>query len=121
MNADIAIFERLEASFSNVYMNKFPQSINLNESTAKTLVKNISQIKTDDKDKSGRYEVIYRVESVGNNYKNVKTRAKEIRDNLLNYTNTYIYLSTFDGEVYDTNETAEIHRVITDFRTFINY
>lgn len=120
MTADISIYEVIKNEYTNTHFNKFPQSVKLNEATPKILIKNISQTKADDKDKAGRYTAIYRVEVIGTNYLNCKDTGVAITDILENFTDESIYLVTYDGEFYDTNETAEIHRVILDFRAFIN-
>ena len=119
MTADVSIFEVIKDEYPNTYFNKLPQSVRLDEATPKILVKNISQTKADDKDKAGRYEVIYRVEIIGTNYMDCKDAGVEITDILENHTDESIYLLSYDGEFYYTNETAEIHSVIIDFKAFI--
>ena len=121
MTADVSIYEAIKEEYENTtFFNKFPQSVNLREATEKILVKNISQIKRDDKDKAGRYEVTYRIEVIGTNYMNCKDTAAAITTLLEGYTDEHVYLVRYDGETYDTNDTAEIHRVIVDYIAFIN-
>jgi len=121
MTPDVSIYEFLKDNIDNVYFNKFPQGITLRNATPRVLIRNISETVQDDKDKKGRYEVIYRIECIGLNYMNCKAVANEIRYLLLNFTDSYIYLSTFDTENYDTDDTAELFMVQTDYRVFINY
>lgn len=121
MTPDQAIYDFIKDNYENVYFNKLPQSVKLNEATPKILIVNVSETKLDDKDKKGRYEVIYRVEVFGTNYMNAKETAYLIRTELLPYTDENIYLVTFDAENYETNDQAEVFRIITDYRVFINY
>jgi hypothetical protein len=120
MTADVSIFEVIKDEYVNTYFNKLPQSVKLDEATPKILIKNISQTKADDKDKAGRYEVIYRIEIIGSVYRTCKDTGADITNILENFTDESIYLVSYDVEFYDTNETAEIHRVIIDFKAFIN-
>lgn len=121
MNADISIYNKIKTAYnSTTYFNKFPETVTLNSATPKILIKNISQIKSLTKDVSGRYEVTYRVEVIGTIYNDVKDTAAAITTLLETFTDSYIPVISYDGEFYDTNETAEIHRVIIDYRAFIN-
>jgi hypothetical protein len=120
MTADISIFEAIKTEYENTYFNKFKQTVKLDESEPKILVKNISQTRTSDKDKIGRYEAVYRVEVIGTNYMSCKDTAAGITALLEAFIDESIYLVSYDGEFYDTNETAEIHRVIIDYKAFIN-
>jgi hypothetical protein len=120
MSADVSIYEVIKDEYENTHFNKFPQSIKLDEATPKILIKNISQNKIDDKDKAGRYSAIYRVEVIGTVYLTCKDTAAAITQILESHTDTNIYLVSFDGEYYDVNDELGIHRVITDYKTFIN-
>lgn len=121
MTADVSIYNKIKTTYSSTtYMNKFPQSIALNEATPKILIKNISQTKRSTKDISGRFEATYRIEVIGTIYLTVKDTARAITTLLENFTDSAVHTCVFDGEYYDTNDDAEIHRVITDYRTFIN-
>lgn len=121
MTADVSILNRIKTSYNTTtYFNKFPQSVSLQSATPQILVKNISQTKTGTKDISGRYEATYRVEVIGTVYLTVKDTAAAITTLLESFTDSAVYVASYDGEYYDTNETAEIHRVITDYRAFIN-
>lgn len=120
MNADESIYNRVKTSYNTTtWFNKFPQTETFN-ATPKILIKNISQTKSSTKDISGRYEATYRIEVIGTIYKTVKDTAAAITASLESFTDSYVHTCTFDGEFYDTNDVAEIHRVITDYRTFIN-
>jgi hypothetical protein len=121
MTPDVSIYDHIKEYIDNVYFNRFPQGITLRNATPRVLIRNISETVQDDKDKKGRYEVIYRVECVGTNYMNCKAVANEIRYLLLNFTDSWIYLATFESEEYDTDDTAELFMVQTDYRVFINY
>lgn len=121
MTPDQAFFEFVKLNHENVYFNKFPQSVNLKQATPKILVTNISETKTDDKDKKGRYEVIYRVEVIGSNYMTAKATAYTIRLDLLNSKDDNIYLISFDNETYQANDDYEVFTIITDYIVKINY
>ena len=121
MNETVSIFNKIKESYpTTTYVNKLPQSVLLTESTPKILLKRITKTKNSTKDISGRFEMIHRVEVIGSNYANVETTAKAITTALESFTDSYVYVCTFDGEFYDTNEEAEVHRLITDYRTFVN-
>ena len=121
MSADTSIYNKIKTAYnSTTYFNRFPQSLSFNTQTPQILVKNISQVKTDDKDKEGRYEATYRVEVAGGNYINCKSTAAAITALLETHSDSDVYLVSYDGEFYDTNDTADIHRVIVDYRIFIN-
>jgi hypothetical protein len=121
MTPDQAFFEFVKLNHENVYFNKFPQSVNLKQPTPKILVTNVSETKTDDKDKKGRYEVVYRVEVIGSNYMNCKATAYTIRQDLINSADDNIYLIVFDNETYQANDEYEVFTIITDYITHINY
>lgn len=121
MTPDQAFYEFVKLNHTDVYFNKFPQSVNLKQPTPKILVTNISETKTDDKDKKGRYEVTYRVEVIGSNYMNAKSTAYTIRLDLLNSKDDNIYLISFDSETYQTNDEYEVFTIITDYIVKINY
>lgn len=121
MTPDQAFFEFVNLNHENVYFNKFPQSVNLKQTTPKILVTNVSETKTDDKDKKGRYEVVYRVEVIGSNYMNCKSTAYSIRKDLLDSADENIYLIVFDNETYQANDEYEVFTIITDYITHINY
>jgi hypothetical protein len=121
MTADVSIYNAIKTTYgSTTYFNKFPDIVTLNSATPQILIKNISQTKRSTKDISGRFEATYRVEVIGTVYLTVKDTAAAITVLLENFTDSAVHLCSYDGEYYDTNETAEIHRVITDYRTFIN-
>lgn len=121
MTADVSILNRIKTAYnSTTYFNKFPQTVTLNSATPQILVKNISQTKTGTKDITGRFEATYRVEVIGSVYLTVKDTAVAITALLESFSDSAVYVVSYDGEFYDTNETAEIHRVITDYRAFIN-
>lgn len=121
MTADVSILNRIKTAYNTTtYFNKFPQTVNLQNTTPQILVKNISQTKTGTKDITGRFEATYRIEVIGSVYLTVKDTAVAITNLLESFTDAAVYVVSYDGEYYDTNDTAEIHRVITDYRAFIN-
>lgn len=121
MTADVSILNRIKTAYNTTtYFNKFPQTVNLQNTTPQILIKNISQTKTGTKDIAGRFEATYRVEVIGSVYLTVKDTAVAITNLLESFTDAAVYVVSYDGEYYDTNDTAEIHRVITDYRAFIN-
>ena len=120
MNANESILTRVKTLYnSTTHFNKLPQTV-VFDATPKILIKNISQTKAHSKDISGRFEVTYRVEVIGKVYMSVKAAADAIVTSLETFTDSYVHVCSFDGQYYDTNDEAEIHRVITDFRTFVN-
>lgn len=120
MTGDTNIYDLLTSELSDVYFNKFDQSVKLDEATPKVLVKNITHNAARTKDKIGREEYSYRIEVIGTNYMNISDTAEQIKLLMINYTDEVIYLIDYETAVYDTNETAEIHRIIQDYRIFIN-
>jgi hypothetical protein len=120
MTGDVSIYNLLSGEIQNVYFNKFAQSVKLDEATPKVLIKNITHNNATTKDKLGRDEFSYRIEIIGTNYMNISDTANEVRALMVNHTDEAVYLIDYDTAVYDTNETAEIHRIIQDYRVFIN-
>jgi len=120
MTGDVSIYNLLSGEIENVYFNKFAQSVKLDEPTPKVLIKNITHNNTRSKDKLGRDEFTYRIEIIGTNYMNISDIANDIRELMVNYTDEAVYLADFESSLYDTNETAEIHRIIQDYRVFVN-
>ena len=120
MTGDVSIYNLLSDELGNVYFNKFAQSVKLDEPTPKVLIKNITHNNTTTKDKLGRDEFTYRIEIIGTNYMNISDTANEVRALMVNHTDAAVYLINYDTAIYDTNETAEIHRIIQDYRVFVN-
>ena len=121
MTGDAEILTLISNTVSNTYLNKLPQSVKLDEATPKVLIKNITHLNTPTKDNSGREEFVYRIEVIGSIYANVSSVSEQIKNLMVPHSGTYIYLVTYENGYYDTNETAEIHRVIKDYRAFIKY
>jgi hypothetical protein len=120
MTGDVSIYNLLNDELGNVYFNKFAQSVKLDEPTPKILIKNITHNNAGSKDKLGRDEFTYRIEIIGTNYMNISDTADDVRDLMVNHTDEAVYLIDYDTAIYDTNETAEIHRIIQDYRVFVN-
>lgn len=121
MTGDAEILTLISGTVANTYLNKLPQSAKLDEATPKVLIKNITHSNTPTKDNAGREEFVYRIEVIGSLYLNVSNIAEQIKTLMIAHAGTYIYLVTYENGYYDTNETAEIHRVIKDYRAFIKY
>lgn len=119
MNADQSIYDLIKNMYNDTYFNKFAQSVKLDESNPKILIKNITHNNYSTKD-TGREEYIYRIEIIGTNYINVWNCAEIIKQEMVNFTDQYVYHCVYDAGFYDTNETAEIHRIIRDFRIYTN-
>lgn len=120
MTGDVSIYNLLSGQIENVYFNKFAQSVKLDEATPKVLIQNITHNNARTKDKLGRDEFSYRIEIIGTNYMNISDTANEVRALMVNHTDEAVYLIDYDTAVYDTNETAEIYRIIQDYRVFVN-
>lgn len=120
MTADKQIYDLISDEYATTYFNKFPQSVNIVSSTPHILIQNISRVNSKNKDKTGRAEVTYRIEVIGTVYMTVSNYAENLIGVMQNYTDSYIYLIDFDNRVYDTDDTAEIHRLILDFTAWIH-
>ena len=120
MIADKQIYDLISDEYATTYFNKFPQSVNIESATPNVLIQNISRTGSKDKDHTERVECTYRIEVIGTIYLTVSNYAENIISVMRNYTDTYIYLIDFENRLYDTDSTSEIHRLILDFKVFIN-
>lgn len=120
MSADISIYDHLRTNFDNVYFQRFPQSVNLISSVPRILIINDSQNETDTKDKTGRQTNEYSIEVIGTEYQSVKTKGIEIIQSLKNFTDTYVYLVTYEGKINDFSIESEVHRTTLNFIIYIN-
>lgn len=119
MIGDIAIYDLISDNVSNVYFNKFAQSVKLDEATPKVLIKNLTQIPVHSKDGIYLDEYTYRIEIIGTNYINISDTASDIKDLMIPYRDQNVYHVIFDNSYYDTDEDVEIHRIIQDYRIHI--
>jgi hypothetical protein len=119
MIGDVAIYDLISDNVSNVYFNKFAQSVKLDEATPKVLIKNLTQIPVNTKEGIVVEECTYRIEIIGTNYINISNTAADIKDLLLAYSDANVYHVIFDNSYYDTDEDVEIHRMIQDYRIHI--
>ena len=120
MTGDVNILEALQAEIANVYFNKFPQSVVVTEQTPKVLVQNISHESAVSKDKIGNDQYTFRLTILGANYMNISDIASEARQLLINYTDSEVYLVNYESATYDSDDTLEVHRIVQDYRAFIN-
>jgi hypothetical protein len=120
MTADVAIYEALKDAVDNVYYNKFPQGIKVTEPTAKVLLQNVTHGVTNTKEGIAREEYTYRVTILGTNYINVCAAAEDVKAFMVGFTDSNIYLCIYEGGTYDTQDELEVHRIVHDYRTFIN-
>jgi hypothetical protein len=120
MTGDVNILQALQAEIDNVYFNKFPQTVKVTEQTPKVLVQNISHESSVTKDKIAQDQYTFRLTILGTNYTNISSIAAEARQLLINYTDSEVYLINYESGTYDTDDTLEVHRIVQDYRAFIN-
>ncbi len=120
MTGDVNILEALQAEIANVYFNKFPQSVVVTEQTPKVLLQNISHESSVSKDKIGNDQYTFRLTILGTNYMNISDIASQARQVLINYTDSEVYLVNYESATYDSDDTLEVHRIVQDYRAFIN-
>jgi hypothetical protein len=120
MLADKSIYDLIQDEYQSTYFGKIPQSVNVVTATPNILISNLGSALDKNKDKSGRYQVSYRIEVIGTIYLTVSNYAHHIISTMINYTDTNIYLIDFDGSVSDRDSEAEIYRIVLDFNVFTN-
>lgn len=118
---DTSILALIKTEYpTTVYFAKFPQAVRLNETTPKILILNITHLADKTKDGLAVEQFIYRIEVIGTRYLDVFETADVIKSLMITHTDDNVYLVDYQGGVYDTDETAEIHRIIKDYKVFAN-
>ena len=115
MSALTQIYDELRSNFTTVYVEEFPQSVDIKSKTPLILIQDVATVGTPNKDRRVKDFMSIRVHVVCSEYKACRDRAETIRLLLDGFTSTNIDQMDFEEITRVTPNDIETNQIVIDF------
>lgn len=120
MKVSQIIYDLIKLSYSDVYVDFIPQSLNLQSTTGIILIKDMTSESPGTKDITSAtrvYESTFRIEVIGHRdaYITLESVSDAIAETMIGYSDSTVTVVDFARAYNDGNDVAEVKRFIKDF------